>query len=90
MESFASVLRTWNKQHSSFTKLQHAYAAITILAFITAGLIGLLNYRLGQSILFVAMCSLLIFIANGVVWALVKTFLMPAEKKSASSRKRNP
>ena len=88
MESLQSILKNWNKKHDSFSKLQHTYMGITITSFLVAGLISLINYSLGQSILFVAMCALLVFIANGVVWALVRTFLTPSQEKPQTTRKK--
>lgn len=88
MQSFRTLFQTWNTQHDSFTKLQHAYITIAIAALLVAGIIGLINYSLGQSILFIAVCALFIFIANGVVWALLRTFLAPEPKKAASSTRK--
>ena len=87
MELIRKQLRNWNNNHDSFTKLQHTYAVLALLVFVGAGIISLVNYQLGQSILFIALCSLLVFIANGVVWALIRTFLVPAERKTTSKRK---
>jgi cell division protein FtsW (lipid II flippase) len=88
MQSFKTLFQEWSTQHDSFTKLQHAYITIAILALLIAGIIGLINHPLGQSILFIAVCALLIFIANGVVWALLRTFLSPKADKSVSTRKK--
>lgn len=87
MELIRKQLHSWNNRHDSFTKLQHAYAVLALLVFVIAGIISLVNYQLGQSMLFIALCSLMVFIANGVVWALIRTFLIPAEQKSVPKRK---
>lgn len=41
-----------------------------------AGLTSLINYNLGQSILFVAAVTALVFIANAVLWALLESFVV--------------
>lgn len=90
MKPFQQLLDQWNTTHDSFSKLQHAYVAIAVVSFLTAGIIGLMNYRLGQSILFIAMCATLVFVGNGVVWALMRTFVVSriATKKPAPTRKK--
>ncbi len=77
MESFRTQIQHWNKQYDSFAKLQHIYAATAVATLLVAGVVSLINYQLGQSILFIAVCAVLIFVANGVVWALIRTFLSP-------------
>ncbi len=84
MESLYTALREWNKRENSFTKLQHTYVAIIVAMLVAAGIIGLINYSLGQSILFVTVAAVLVFIANGVVWALLSAFVTPRLSKSAS------
>lgn len=88
MKSLKKELHDWDIRHTSFTKLQHAYAGIAALSLVAAGVIGLINYQLGQSILFVAMCALLIFISNGVVWALLRTFLAAPATPQPTKRKK--
>lgn len=88
MKEFSSLIAAWNKQTSSFSKLQHAYAALTIIMLIIAGIIGLINYRLGQGLLFLSLFSLTVFVANGVIWALVRTFIIAQPKKPTQTRKK--
>jgi len=77
MKSIRTSIAYWSKTYSDRAKLQHGYAVLAILSLIVAGIIGLINYNLGQSLLFVAIAALLVFIANGVVWALINTFVVP-------------
>lgn len=90
MKPIEIILKQWNAKNDSFAKLQYAYIAIAIIAFLAAGAIGLINYRLGQSILFVAMCATLVFVSNGIVWALVRTFVTARfeQKKSPSTTRK--
>lgn len=81
MELLYTALREWNKRENSFTKLQHAYVVIIITMLVAAGVIGLINYSLGQSILFITVAAVLVFIANGVVWALLSAFVTPRFSK---------
>lgn len=83
MKSLKKELQTWSTTNDSFTKLQHAYVAIAATALVAAGIIGLINYSLGQSILFLALCATLVFIGNGVVWALMRTFIVPSTDTAA-------
>lgn len=83
MESLFDLLRQWNARQSSFVKLQHTYVLVAVLSLVAAGIVGLINYSLGQSILFVATMAALVFIANGVIWAILNTFVITRLKKSA-------
>lgn len=77
MKSIRTLIAEWNALYSDHTKLQHTYLALTILTVIVAGIIGLINYQLGQSLLFLAIVLALVFVGNGVVWALLYTFVIP-------------
>lgn len=81
MESLFDLLRQWNARQSSFVKLQHAYVLVAVVSLVAAGIVGLINYNLGQSILFVATVAALVFIANGVIWAILNTFVITRLKK---------
>ena len=76
MEELREFFKQWNAKSSEFAKLQHTYIVVAVIAVLLAGLTSLVNYRLGQSILFVAICAALVFIANGVVWAMLRTFIL--------------
>ena len=89
MESLLSLVKEWNRTTDSFTKLQHAYALIACLLLISAGIIGLVNYSLGQSILFLATAAVIAFIANGVVWSLLNTFVVSRFSKTTSKSRKS-
>lgn len=76
MKQVRKILQAWNSEKSSYAKLQYTYGALAIGAVFASGLVSLINYGLGQSILFVATILTLVFIANGVIWALLSTFVL--------------
>ncbi len=76
MKPVMDYLEKWNKQNDSIGKLQGAYAALAVIALIVAGIVGLVNDNLGQSILFLAFVLAMAFVGNGVVWALLQTFVV--------------
>ena len=86
MQSLYDILEQWNKTHDSLAKLQSVYGVLTVAVFLLAGVVGLVNASLGQSILFFAVLLGLTFIANGVVWALIRTFVVPRAEKTPSSK----
>lgn len=74
--SLTSALQEWNSSTDGRTKLQHTYIVITISLVLAAGVIGLINYSLGQMILFGAFVAVAAFLANAVVWALLQSFVL--------------
>ena len=76
MHTLHELLVDWNKSHDGRTKLQYAYGVAALGLVIVAGLVGLVNYSLGQSIVFIAAVLVLIFIANAVLWALLESFVI--------------
>ncbi len=81
------ALRQWNKTNDRHAKLQHIYLSLALIILVLAGLIGLVNYGLGQSLLFLSTVALLIFIANAIVWALADSFIVARLTKRPTSRK---
>lgn len=89
MKQIALYLADWHKRTDSLEKLQGTYGALAIAMLLIAGLISLINPNLGQSMLFFAIVLGLTFIGNGVVWALVRTFVIPTiEKHTPKTRKK--
>lgn len=83
-----TFLAKWNKGNDSLAKLQGTYAVLAIAMVLLAGLVSLINQNLGQSILFLAFVLLLTFIGNGIVWSLLRTFVVPHIKESKPSTTR--
>lgn len=88
MKSIRAFLANWNTTYSDRTKLQHGYAVLAIISLIVAGLVSLINYSLGQSLLFIAIITVLVFISNGVVWALINTFVIPSSSHRPRQNKK--
>lgn len=89
LASFIESLQTWNKAHDTRSKLQHSYIVLAIATLVLAGLIGLINYNLGQSVLVLACGLILMFIANAVLWALLESFLLNRLSSRKSNRRKN-
>ena len=89
--SVKNMLIKWNDTHSERDKLQHAYLALASALIITAGLIGLINYDLGQQMTAVALMALVVFFVNLVFWTLLQGLvLMRLDKESQSMKAVRP
>ncbi len=69
-------LRGWNATHSERSKLQHAYISLAVISIIAAGLIGLVNYDLGQRLTTIALIVLGVFFINLVAWTLLSGLVL--------------
>ena len=83
------VLATWNSRTNDKQKLQQTYIGGAISLLLAAGLVSLLNYQAGQSMLLIALIAFGMFVVNGVVWALLQSFLLrlPADTLPAATKK---
>lgn len=81
MQQIHDFLIEWNAKTDTLGKLQGAYGVLALASLLIAGIVGLIQYNLGQSLLFLAVVFALIFIANGVVWSIMQTFFIPRYKK---------
>ncbi len=88
MESIITALRAWNKTTSERTKLQHVYVAIIVVVTVVAGLVSLIHAELGRQVLTLAGIAVVAFLANAVVWALTRVYLLGyLERKRPASKK---
>lgn len=71
-----SALHEWNETTDGRQKLQHAYVVSAAVLVLVAGILGLINYDLGQKILFVAILAIAMFFINAVAWALLQSFVL--------------
>lgn len=76
MKEVLKTLRQNYLRQTDFYKLQTAYIVVAIVVLIGAGVVGLINYPLGQSMLFSAALAGLILVVNGIVWSLIETFVI--------------
>lgn len=89
MQDFKKSLQTWNKSTDAFGKQQAGYVVLAVALFLLAGIISLINYNLGQTVLFFAFIAGLTFVANGVMTAIIRTFVVPAlDTPAVKSRKK--
>lgn len=87
MESFTNLLKEWNKATSERTKLQHIYLVLIASITIIAGLLALINPLLGHQLILIASAALFTFLANAVVWALLKVYLLPRLDRKQPTKK---
>ncbi len=73
---FIKSLAEWNDTTGDRTKLQHAYVAFAILLIIAAGLVGLVNYDLGQQMTGIALVLLGVSIINLIAWTLLQGIVL--------------
>lgn len=69
-------LKVWSTTTDTRQKLQHTYVTSALVLILGAGIVGLINYDLGQKILLAAFICVAIFIANAVTWALLQSFVL--------------
>lgn len=83
------VLATWNSRTNDKQKLQQTYVGGAVSLLFAAGLVSLVNYQAGQSMLLIALVAFGIFVVNGVVWALLQSFLLrlPADTPPVTTKK---
>lgn len=81
-DTFIENIRIWDKSTDAHQKLQHSYIALALGLVLTAGIIGLINYDLGQRILLGAFVILVVFVFNAVAWALLQSFVLLRIPKS--------
>lgn len=76
------ILIEWNKANSERVKLQYAYGILATLLLVLAGLVSLVNYSLGYSILAIAFGFTVIFFVNAIGWVLLDAFILSKLPKS--------
>lgn len=84
MEVFKDFLASWNRRADTFTKMQAGYAVLAVALFILAGTVSLIQSNLGQTLLFFSGLLALIFVANGVMSAVIRTYVVIKNTPSAS------
>lgn len=87
MESIIEVLRAWNKATPERAKLQHVYIAIIVVVTVIAGLISLVNASLGRQALTIAGVAVVAFLANAIVWALTRVYLLTYLERKRPTKK---
>jgi cell division protein FtsW (lipid II flippase) len=75
-ETFKESLLSWNSKNDGRVKLQHAYIISAAILLLIAGVIGLINRELGQTILTVSIVCASLFLINAVVWSLLQSAVL--------------
>ena len=76
ISSMYQLLQEWNDSTDSRQKLQHAYVVSAGVLVVLAGILGLINYEIGQRVLLVAILAIAMFFINAVAWALLQSFVL--------------
>jgi len=89
-ETFTQNLSAWNNKSSDRAKLQQTYLVSAVALLLVAGVIGLINHELGQTILLVAIMCAGLFLVNAVVWSLLQSAVLSrlSKRPAAISRKK--
>ena len=86
--SIRNTLHAWHANYNERSKLQHAYLAVAVGTVLVAGLLGLLDYDLGQRLTAIALAALAMFFINLVAWTLLSGIVLASlDQKSANSTK---
>jgi cell division protein FtsW (lipid II flippase) len=88
MEAFKKTLAEWNNRTDTFTKTQAGYAVLAVAIFILAGIVSLFQYNLGQTLLFFSALLALTFIANGVMSAVIRTYIVSKDAAPVSKARK--
>ncbi len=70
-ETIRKSVEQWNNTTTERAKLQHTYIAVAIASILVAGLVGLVNYELGQQLVAFALLCAAVFLINALTWALL-------------------
>jgi hypothetical protein len=87
MNTVQKHLVKWKKSTNELIKVQYAYALLGIVLFMLGAIVSLINAPVGAVVLFLAFVSLLALIANGLIWSLLNTFVIPRIQATKSTRK---
>ena len=83
---FVSTLNKWYQETDSRVKLQHAYMALAIIGIIVAGLVGLVRYEVGQTLVTISFICLGVFIVNAIAWALLNGLVLMRLEKNVKPK----
>jgi hypothetical protein len=67
------ILVNWNSSTSERQKLQHSYLVITVVVILLAGIVSLLNFKLGHRMVFVALVAIGAYLTNAIIWNLMQS-----------------
>jgi len=76
LQDAKDTLIRWNNSTSERNKLQHSYLVITIIVVLIAGIVSLINGKLGHKLTYIALAAISIFIINALVWNLLSSIII--------------
>jgi hypothetical protein len=85
-EKFMETLNAWNSTKSERIKLQHTYLVLTVAIILAAGIISLFRAKYGHNVVKLALASLIIYLANAIIWSLLDSSLLSKLKSRPNKR----
>ena len=84
-EFIKQSLSSWSHQKDQRRKLQQAYLTVVLIGLILAGLLALLNVPQSRLAAMIAAGFAVVYLVNGIAWALLEAFVAPNLPKPESS-----
>ena len=84
-EFIKQSLSSWNYQKDQRRKLQQAYLAVVFIGLVLAGLLTLLNVTQSRLSAMIAAGFAVVYLVNGIAWALLEAFVAPNLPKPEST-----
>lgn len=81
--SLRDVVADWNQRTGERSKLQLGYAVVAASLLVGAGVVGLINYQLGQYLLGLALVAGGLCVVNAIFWVLLEAFVLRRLPKPA-------
>jgi hypothetical protein len=83
-QDFINAFIRWGNTTTERQKLQHTYLVLALILILIAGLVGLVSNKWGHNLAYLALASIVAFVANGVIWNLLNSAVisrLPARTK---------
>ena len=84
-EFIKQSLSSWNYQKDQRRKLQQAYLTVVFIGLVLAGLLTLLNVPQSRLAAMIAAGFAVVYLVNGIAWALLEAFVAPNLPKPEST-----
>ena len=84
-EFIKQSLSSWSHQKDQRRKLQQAYLTVVLIGLILAGLLTLLNVPQSRLSAMIAAGFAVVYLVNGIAWALLEAFVAPNLPKPEST-----
>ena len=84
-EFIKQSLGDWNRQRDQRRKLQQAYLTVVFIGLVLAGLLTLLNVPQSRLAAMIAAGFAVVYLVNGIAWALLEAFVAPNLPKPKST-----